>query len=54
MLLDAVYRFSREQLVPAENGVANTDEIPAYLVRGMKALGLFGLFGLSVAAEDPR
>ena len=57
MLLDAVNRFAREPLLPAENGVADPDEIPEYLVRAMKALGLvglFGLFGLSVVAEDPR
>jgi acyl-CoA dehydrogenase len=42
-LLDAVNRFVREQLVPAEAEVAETDEIPAHIVRGMRELGLFGL-----------
>ncbi len=42
-LLDAVNRFVREQLVPAENEVAETDEIPPHIVRGMRELGLFGL-----------
>jgi acyl-CoA dehydrogenase len=42
-LLDAVNRFVRERLVPAENIVAETDEIPEDLQREMKELGLFGL-----------
>ena len=42
-LLDTVNRFVREQLVPAEHEVAETDEIPAHIVQGMKDLGLFGL-----------
>lgn len=42
-LLDAVNRFVRERLVPAEPLVAETDEIPEDIVRDMKALGLFGL-----------
>jgi acyl-CoA dehydrogenase len=58
VLLDAVNRFVREQLVPAENEVADTDEIPEHLVQGMKALGLFGLTvpeefgGLGVTMEE--
>jgi acyl-CoA dehydrogenase len=43
VLLDAVNRFVRDELVPAENEVAETDEIPPRIVRGMKELGLFGL-----------
>jgi acyl-CoA dehydrogenase len=43
LLLDAVSRFVRERLVPAENEVAETDEIPAGIVAGMRDLGLFGL-----------
>jgi acyl-CoA dehydrogenase len=43
LLLDAVSRFVRERLVPAENEVAETDEIPADIVAGMRELGLFGL-----------
>jgi acyl-CoA dehydrogenase len=42
-LLDSVRRFVRERLVPAEEAVADTDAIPADIVRDMKALGLFGL-----------
>jgi acyl-CoA dehydrogenase len=42
-LLDSVSRFVRERLVPAEDIVAETDEIPEELVRDMKAIGLFGL-----------
>lgn len=42
-LLDAVNRFVRERLVPAEALVAETDEIPPDIVQEMKALGLFGM-----------
>ncbi|MCW5657615.1 MAG: acyl-CoA dehydrogenase family protein [Burkholderiaceae bacterium] len=42
-LLDSVRRFVRERLVPAEETVADTDAIPADIVRDMQALGLFGL-----------
>ena len=42
-LLDTVRRFVRERLVPAEEIVAETDAIPDYIVRDMKAMGLFGL-----------
>jgi acyl-CoA dehydrogenase len=57
-LLDAVNRFVRERLVPAEALVAETDEIPPDIVRGMKDLGLFGLTvpeaygGLGVTMEE--
>ena len=58
-LLDAVNRFVREKLVPAEHLVAETDEIPDALAQGMKDLGLFGLtipeayggFGATMAEE---
>ncbi|MDE1184769.1 acyl-CoA dehydrogenase family protein [Paraburkholderia sp.] len=43
VLLDNVSRFVRERLVPNEERVAETDEIPADIVDDMKALGLFGL-----------
>ncbi|MFT0546684.1 acyl-CoA dehydrogenase family protein [Allopusillimonas ginsengisoli] len=43
MLLDSVSRFVREQLVPAEAEVSETDEIPPRLVSQMRELGLFGL-----------
>lgn len=42
-LLDSVRRFVRERLVPAENEVAETDEIPASIVQEMRDLGLFGM-----------
>jgi len=38
-----VSRFVRERLVPAEETVAETDEIPEDIVRDMKEIGLFGL-----------
>jgi acyl-CoA dehydrogenase len=43
LLLDSLSRFVRERLVPAENEVAETDEIPAGIVGEMRELGLFGL-----------
>jgi acyl-CoA dehydrogenase len=43
LLVDNVARFVRERLVPAEEIVSETDEIPASIVDEMKALGLFGL-----------
>ncbi|WP_321932151.1 acyl-CoA dehydrogenase family protein [Paraburkholderia guartelaensis] len=43
LLLDAVSRFVRERLVPVENQVAETDEIPGDIVAEMRELGLFGL-----------
>jgi acyl-CoA dehydrogenase len=42
-LLDTVSRFVRERLVPNEQSVAETDEIPEDIVRDMKEMGLFGL-----------
>ena len=43
LLLDSLSRFVRERLVPAENEVADTDEIPAGIVAEMREIGLFGL-----------
>ncbi|HJV84668.1 MAG TPA: acyl-CoA dehydrogenase family protein [Noviherbaspirillum sp.] len=43
VLLDTLSRFVRERLVPAENEVAETDEIPADIVAEMRDIGLFGL-----------
>ncbi|OFA01741.1 acyl-CoA dehydrogenase family protein [Duganella sp. HH101] len=43
ILLDSIRRFVREQLVPHEQLVADTDEIPPTLVAQMRELGLFGL-----------
>jgi len=42
-LVEGISRFVRERLVPSEAEVAETDAIPAPIVAGMKALGLFGL-----------
>ncbi|MFM0386973.1 acyl-CoA dehydrogenase family protein [Paraburkholderia dipogonis] len=43
LLLGAVSRFVRERLIPAEDEVAETDQIPADIVAEMRELGLFGL-----------
>ena len=43
LLLDSVRRFVREVLVPHEQEVAETDEIPPAVVAQMRELGLFGL-----------
>ena len=42
-LLDTVARFVRERLVPAEETVAETDEIPPEIVQDMREMGLFGM-----------
>jgi len=58
LLLDSVRRFVREQLVPAERLVDETDEIPSDIVDGMKRLGLFGMTipddygGLALTMEE--
>jgi acyl-CoA dehydrogenase len=43
LLLDNISRFVRERLIPNEELVAETDEIPADVVADMKAMGLFGI-----------
>lgn len=43
LLIDTVSRFVKERLIPAEETVAETDEIPADIVTEMRELGLFGL-----------
>ncbi|MGH8780316.1 acyl-CoA dehydrogenase family protein [Paraburkholderia sp.] len=43
LLLDSISRFVRERLVPNEELVAETDQIPAALLDEMRELGLFGL-----------
>lgn len=43
ILEDTISRFVQEVLIPAEQIVAETDEIPAEIVQQMKELGLFGL-----------
>jgi acyl-CoA dehydrogenase len=58
LLLDSVRRFVREELVPAEKVVDETDEIPSAIVDGMKQLGLFGMTipeeygGLALSMEE--
>ena len=57
-LLDSVRRFVRERLVPFENEVAETDEIPESIVQEMRELGLFGMTipeefgGLALTMEE--
>jgi acyl-CoA dehydrogenase len=43
LLRDNIARFVRDRLIPNEQGVADTDEIPQDIVDDMKAMGLFGL-----------
>ncbi|RYF35678.1 MAG: acyl-CoA dehydrogenase, partial [Comamonadaceae bacterium] len=43
LLVDAVRRFTREVLLPAEEVVEATGEIPDNVVRGLRDLGLFGM-----------
>src|SRR3546814_15048141 len=58
MLLDSVSRFVREQLVPIEEEVADTDHIPEHVVNQMRELGLFGMTipeeygGLNLSMEE--
>ncbi len=57
-LLEAVRRFVRERLIPAEEQVVETDEIPEDIVDDMKAMGLFGMTipeeygGLALTMEE--
>jgi acyl-CoA dehydrogenase len=43
LLIDTISRFVRERLIPAEETLVETDEIPADIVAEMRELGLFGL-----------
>jgi len=43
LLLDTLARFVRERLIPAEQQVADSDEIPAGILSEMRGMGLFGL-----------
>lgn len=58
ILLTHVSRFVRERLVPNEEIVAETDEIPADIIEEMKSIGLFGLTipeeygGLALTMEE--
>ncbi|PHQ67726.1 MAG: acyl-CoA dehydrogenase [Sneathiella sp.] len=59
MMKDAVIRFVREKLVPAEDIVEDTDDVPEEIIDDMRKLGLFGLsipeeyggIGLSMSQE---
>src|SRR5690606_21646664 len=58
LLLDSVSRFVREQLIPLEDELAETDRVPAQVVEQMRELGLFGLCipeeygGLALTMEE--
>lgn len=58
ILLDSVARFVREVLIPHEEEVAESDEIPPAVVAQMRELGLFGLSipeqygGLALTMEE--
>ncbi|MDF2367559.1 acyl-CoA dehydrogenase family protein [Sneathiella sp.] len=59
LMKDAVARFVREKLVPAEDTVEETNDVPEEIIQEMRELGLFGLsipeeyggLGLSMAQE---
>jgi acyl-CoA dehydrogenase len=58
ILLDTLRRFVRERLIPAEDGLVATDEIPAAILQEMREIGLFGLTipvefgGLGLTTEE--
>nr|WP_315418491.1 acyl-CoA dehydrogenase family protein [uncultured Pseudomonas sp.] len=43
ILVDAIAQFVNEALIPRENEVAETDEIPADIISQFQEMGLFGL-----------
>ncbi len=43
ILLHSVSRFVREQLIPIEDEIADTDTIPEAIIAQMRELGMFGL-----------
>jgi len=43
LLLDAVRRFVHERLIPAEDELAESGQVPPAIVNDMRELGLFGL-----------
>lgn len=43
LFLDTLKRYVKERMVPAENEVIETNEIPAHIIEEMRELGLFGL-----------
>ena len=58
ILLDSIRQFVNQELIPREHEVAETDNIPADIVKQMKEMGLFGLTipeeygGLGVTMEE--
>ena len=58
ILLDTLRRFVRERLIPAENELVASDEIPASILQEMREIGLFGLTipvefgGLGLTTEE--
>jgi len=58
ILLDTLRRFVRERLIPAENELVDTDEIPPAILKEMREIGLFGLTipveygGLGLTTEE--
>ncbi|MGN5519212.1 acyl-CoA dehydrogenase family protein [Halopseudomonas sp. Lyrl_26] len=58
ILLDSIRQFVNQELIPREHEVAETDSIPADIVKQMKEMGLFGLTipeqygGLGVTMEE--
>ncbi len=58
VLLDTVSSYVKERLIPNEELVAETDEIPADIIQEMKELGFFGLTipeeygGLGLTTEE--
>ena len=43
LLLEAVRRFVHERLIPAEDALAESGQVPPDIVNEMRDLGLFGL-----------
>lgn len=58
LLLDSIRNFVQEELIPREEEVAESDEIPEDIVSQMRDMGLFGLTipeeygGLGVTMEE--
>ncbi|MEO7727555.1 MAG: acyl-CoA dehydrogenase family protein [Burkholderiales bacterium] len=58
ILLDTLRRFVRERLIPAEQQLVDSDEIPADILAEMRGMGLFGLTipaeygGLGLTTEE--
>jgi acyl-CoA dehydrogenase len=58
ILLASIARFVRERLIPLEDEVARSDQIPLHIIAEMRELGLFGLSipeaygGLALTMEE--